>query len=183
MILDDHRRAGTDVEVLAVARLAVALISVVTTRLHSDVSRRGYRATLRQFLAWHLFKLKPRATDRSAVRWSSANRVALESRRLAPSTINQDLSAIRTVADQCPESGLLDSPTAAALAVALKSLNRSPQDAQKPEPLAADHQAVPCLRGFVPGVPHRAEHRPHTRGAGARVRAALAGVGPQPIHR
>ena len=32
---------------------ADALIAVVTNRLHSDVSRRGYRTALRQFLAWH----------------------------------------------------------------------------------------------------------------------------------
>src|ERR1700730_8009948 len=33
---------------------ADALISVVTNRLHSGVSRRGYRTALRQFLAWHV---------------------------------------------------------------------------------------------------------------------------------
>jgi hypothetical protein len=32
---------------------ADALIAVVTNRLHSDVSRRGYRTALRLFLAWH----------------------------------------------------------------------------------------------------------------------------------
>jgi len=32
---------------------ADALIAIVTNRVHSDVSRRGYRAALRQFLAWH----------------------------------------------------------------------------------------------------------------------------------
>ena len=36
------------------ASAADALISVVTNRLHSDVSRRGYRTVLRQFLAWHV---------------------------------------------------------------------------------------------------------------------------------
>ena len=42
-------------------------------------------------------------------------RVALEQRKLAPSTINQHLSAIRALADECAESGLLDQPTAAAI--------------------------------------------------------------------
>jgi hypothetical protein len=32
---------------------ADALVDVVTNRLHSDVSRRGYRTALRQLLAWH----------------------------------------------------------------------------------------------------------------------------------
>jgi integrase len=39
----------------------------------------------------------------------------LEGRKLAPSTINQHLSAIRALADECAESGLLDQPTAAAI--------------------------------------------------------------------
>jgi integrase len=42
-------------------------------------------------------------------------RVVLEGRKLAPSTINQHLSAIRALADECAESGLLDPPTAAAI--------------------------------------------------------------------
>jgi integrase len=41
--------------------------------------------------------------------------VVLEGRGLAPSTINQHLSAIRALADECAESGLLDPPTAAAI--------------------------------------------------------------------
>ena len=39
----------------------------------------------------------------------------LEAKNLAPSTINQHLSAIRALADECAESGLLDQPTAAAI--------------------------------------------------------------------
>lgn len=42
-------------------------------------------------------------------------RVTLEHRNLAPSTINQHLSAIRALCDECAESGLLDQPTAAAI--------------------------------------------------------------------
>jgi hypothetical protein len=42
-------------------------------------------------------------------------RVMLEGKHLAPSTINQHLSAIRALADECAESGLLDQPTAAAV--------------------------------------------------------------------
>jgi len=42
-------------------------------------------------------------------------RVTLEQRQLAASTINQHLSAIRALADECGESGLLDQPTAAAI--------------------------------------------------------------------
>ena len=92
-----------------------ALIAVITNRLHSDVSRRGYRSALRQFLAWHLSQ----AQDGGAVALSRAlvqrYRVTLERRNLAPSTINQHLSAIRALADECADSGLLDQPTAAAI--------------------------------------------------------------------
>src|SRR5579859_2414795 len=90
---------------------ADALISVVTNRLHSDVSRRGYRTALRQFLAWHVSQGGGRLSRLVVQRY----RVVLEGRNLAPSTINQHLSAIRALADECGESGLLDQPTAAAI--------------------------------------------------------------------
>jgi integrase len=93
------------------ASAADALISVVTNRLHSDVSRRGYRTALRQFLAWHLAQGGGPLTRPHVQRY----RVRLEQRRLAPSTINQHLSAIRALVDECAESGLLDPPTAAAI--------------------------------------------------------------------
>jgi integrase/recombinase XerD len=90
---------------------ADALISVVTNRLHSDVSRRGYRTALRQFLAWHTSQ-GGGAFSRTLVQ---RYRVVLERKGLASSTINQHLSAIRALADECAESGLLDQPTAAAI--------------------------------------------------------------------
>lgn len=91
---------------------ADALIAVVTNRLHSDVSRRGYRTALRQFLAWHLSQGGGGPLSRALVQ---RYRVTLEQRDLAPSTINQHLSAIRALADECAESGLLDQPIAAAV--------------------------------------------------------------------
>src|SRR5207244_5632269 len=90
---------------------ADALISVVTNRLHSPVSRRGYRTALRQFLAWHVAQGGGPLSRALIQRY----RVVLEGRKLAPSTINQHLSAIRALADECAESGLLDPPTAAAI--------------------------------------------------------------------
>ena len=94
---------------------ADALIAVVTNRLHSDVSRRGYRAALRQFLAWHLSQTQPQERSHLTRQLVQRYRVVLEGRKLAPSTINQHLSAIRALADECAESGLLDQPTAAAI--------------------------------------------------------------------
>jgi integrase len=90
---------------------ADALIAVVTNRLHSDVSRRGYRTALRQFLAWHTTQGGGPLSRPLVQRY----RVVLEGRNLAPSTINQHLSAIRALADECAESGLLDPPMAAAI--------------------------------------------------------------------
>jgi integrase/recombinase XerD len=90
---------------------ADALINVVTNRLHSDVSRRGYRTAMRQFLAWHTSAGGGPLSRALVQRY----RVTLEGRKLAPSTINQHLSAIRALADECGESGLLDQPTAAAI--------------------------------------------------------------------
>jgi integrase/recombinase XerD len=89
-----------------------ALIAIVTNRLHSDVSRRGYRTALRQFLTWHRSQERGATLSRALVQ---RYRVSLEQRHLAPSTINQHLSAIRALADECAESGLLDPPTAAAI--------------------------------------------------------------------
>jgi integrase len=90
---------------------AEALIELVTNRLHSPVSRRGYRSALRQFLAWHLLEGGGPLSRAVVQRY----RVVLEKRKLAPSTINQHLSAIRALCDESAESGLLDQPTAAAI--------------------------------------------------------------------
>jgi len=81
-------------------------------RLHSDVSRRGYRTALRQFLAWHVAEGDGPLSRALVQRY----RVTLENRQLAPSTINQHLSAIRALCDECAESGLLEQPTAAPIA-------------------------------------------------------------------
>jgi integrase len=96
--------------------VADALIAVVTNRLHSDASRRGYRTALRQFLAWHLSQSPGEGGSLPLTRaLVQRYRVVLERRELAPSTINQHLSAIRALADECAESGLLDPPTATAI--------------------------------------------------------------------
>ena len=79
---------------------ADALIAVVTNRLHSDVSRRGYRTALRQFLAWHVAQGRGPLSRALVQRY----RVVLEGRKLAPSTINQRLSAICALATSAPRA-------------------------------------------------------------------------------
>ena len=68
---------------------ADTLISVVTNRLHSDVSRRGYRSALRQFLTWHLSQTQthPQGGGPLTRALVQRYRVVLEGRKLAPSTI------------------------------------------------------------------------------------------------
>src|SRR5688572_28163152 len=80
---------------------ADALIAVVCDRLQAETSRRGYRTALRQFLAWHLSSGGGPLSRAVVQRY----RVALEQRNLAPSTINQHLSAIRALVDECVQNG------------------------------------------------------------------------------
>ncbi len=79
----------------------------------AGTSRRGYRTALRQFLAWHLSLSQGGGQLSLSRALVQRYRVTLEGRRPAPSTINQHLTAIRALADECAESGLLDQPTAA----------------------------------------------------------------------
>src|SRR4051812_49037619 len=106
--------------VLAAVRLDAAgwpaaadlLISVVCDRLQANTSRRGYHTALRQFLAWHVTHGGGPLSRAVVQRY----RVVLEQRQLAPSTINQHLSAIRALVDECAQNGLLDQAAAAAVA-------------------------------------------------------------------
>ena len=90
---------------------ADARIAIVTNRLHSEASRRGYRPGLRQFLGWH----RAQGGGPLGCALVQRYRVMLERRNLAPSTISQHLSIVRALAGECTESGLLDQPTAVAV--------------------------------------------------------------------
>ena len=59
---------------------------------------------VRQFLAWHVSQGAGPLGRAVVQRYG----VTLEQRQLAPSTINQRLSAIRALVDECARNGLLD---------------------------------------------------------------------------
>ena len=77
---------------------------LVLDSLSSVNSRRAYSQALEHFFAW--YHAEPRGTfNRSLIQ---AYRSAAESERLAPSTINVRLAALRKLASEAAENGMLD---------------------------------------------------------------------------
>src|SRR3974390_1254219 len=75
----------------------------VLNSLGSPASRRVYEFAIDQFIAWYCSE--PRlAFNRIVV---MRYRIYLESRHLAPNTINQQLAAVRHLAHEAADSGLL----------------------------------------------------------------------------
>ena len=84
---------------------------VVLNRLTSACSRRSYRSAIDDFIRWYCASPKL-AFDRRTV----ASYVAeLEQRQLAPSTINVRLAAIRALAAESHEQGLIGADTVAGI--------------------------------------------------------------------
>jgi site-specific recombinase XerD len=84
------------------------LLQLVTDGLHSQHSKRAYRAALTEFLFWCQASECP-TFSKAAVQEHRSN---LELRKLAPSTIQVRLSAIRRLAAEMADNGLLDPQTA-----------------------------------------------------------------------
>lgn len=80
------------------------IISMVTDTLSSTHSKRAYEKSLMDFFIWYEIQGKP-ALDRMTVQKYKA---ALIQTGLSPSTINLRLSAIRKLANEASENGLLD---------------------------------------------------------------------------
>jgi integrase/recombinase XerD len=70
----------------------------------SDHSRRAYERALLDFLDWHAEQGRPPLSNALV----QAYKVKLQSDGLAPSTINQCLSAIRKLAREAADNGLVD---------------------------------------------------------------------------
>src|SRR3954469_9844919 len=70
--------------------------SAVLNSLPSKESQRGYRHAIDEFIAWYCSE--PRLSLNKAV--VTRYRIHLESRQLAPGTINGRLGAIRRLADE-----------------------------------------------------------------------------------
>ncbi len=77
--------------------------SAVLNSLPSKESQRGYRHAIDEFIAWYCSE--PRLSFNKAV--VTRYRIHLESRQLAPGTISARLAAIRRLAYEAADSGLL----------------------------------------------------------------------------
>jgi site-specific recombinase XerD len=82
--------------------------ALVLNSVRSPLTRAAYSKALDEFLVWCQGKPFTKATV-------SEYRVMLEQRELAPSTINQKLSAIRKLATEAADNGLMDSQLAAGI--------------------------------------------------------------------
>jgi len=81
-----------------------AIVRLVLDGLTSEHSKRAYEKALTDFLAWHAEQGLPPLSKALVQRY----RVKLESDGLAPSTVNLRLSAIRKLAREAADNGLID---------------------------------------------------------------------------
>jgi len=85
--------------------------SAVLNSLPSKESQRGYRHSIDEFINWYCSE--PRLSFNRAV--VTRYRIHLESRQLAPGTINGRLAAVRRLAYEAADSGLLSPDLAAGI--------------------------------------------------------------------
>jgi len=85
--------------------------SAVLNSLRSPESQRGYRHSIDEFIAWYCSE--PRLSFNKTV--VTRYRIHLESRQLAPGTINVRLAAVRRLAYEAADSGLLSPELAAGI--------------------------------------------------------------------
>jgi len=77
--------------------------AAVLNSLHSPESQRGYQYSINEFIAWYCSE--PRLSFNKTV--VTRYRMYLESRQLAPGTINVRLASARRLAYEAADSGLL----------------------------------------------------------------------------
>jgi site-specific recombinase XerD len=77
---------------------------LVVNSVHSEHSRRAYRRALEDFIAWYQAQPGRPPLSKALVH---EYRVALTDAKLAPSTINVQLSAIRKLAAEAADNGAL----------------------------------------------------------------------------
>lgn len=81
-----------------------AVVGLVLDGLTSDHSRRAYGRALTDFLTWHQAQGRPMLSKATV----QAYKVQLQREGLAPSTINLRLSAVRKLAQEAADNGLMD---------------------------------------------------------------------------
>ena len=85
--------------------------SAVLKSLRSPESKRGYRHAIEEFIQWYCSE--PRLSFNKVV--VTRYRIYLEDRRLAPGTINGRLAAVRRLAYEASDAGLLSPELAASI--------------------------------------------------------------------
>ena len=85
--------------------------SAVLTSLSSPDAQRGYRHAIDEFVDWYCSEPRLSFSKTVVVRY----RMHLESRHLAPGTINLRLGAVRRLACEASECGLLSADLAAGI--------------------------------------------------------------------
>ena len=85
--------------------------SAVLNSLRSPESKRGYRHAIEEFIHWYCSE--PRLSFNKVV--VTRYRIYLEDRRLAPGTINGRLAAVRRLAYEAADAGLLSPELAASI--------------------------------------------------------------------
>jgi len=81
-----------------------AIVGLVLDGLTSEHSKRAYKKALTDFLAWHADQGRPALSKALVQRY----KVILEESDLSPSTVNLRLSAIRKLAREAADNGLID---------------------------------------------------------------------------
>jgi site-specific recombinase XerD len=85
--------------------------SAVLNTLRSSESKRSYRFAIDDFVAWYCSEPRIAFNKTVVLRY----RLDLESRRLSPSTINLRLAAVRRLAYEASDTGLLSPELAAGI--------------------------------------------------------------------
>ena len=136
--------------------------SAVLNSLPSKESQRGYRHAIGEFIAWYCSELRLSFNKAVVTRY----RIYLESRQLAPGTINGRLAAVRRLAYEAADSGLL-SPD---LAAGIRRVKGPKNLEQRPISLALERVRVrhlaerPCLiGGILLGCGRAGKRRPSLR--------------------
>ena len=105
---DKRRRAAK--HVLRLPDLDFAKRAVLNT-LGSPESKRAYEFTIDDFIAWYCSEPRLAFSKPVVLRY----RLELEGRRLAPATINLRLAAVRRLAYEAADTGLLSPELAASI--------------------------------------------------------------------
>jgi hypothetical protein len=101
--------ANTESSRITVAECFGCRMWIVLNSLSSPASRRVYEYAIDQFIAWYCSEPRLAFNRIVVVRY----RLYLESRHLAANTINQQLAAVRRLAHEAADAGLLSPELAA----------------------------------------------------------------------